>query len=109
MSSCPSRGDSCVTDPSSPRARRRGALFMLTLTRLKEYSREPGTIFWSIIFPILITLALGSAFQGQQQPRTVVGVVEGHGAAELARSIESHPLLAAQVLPEAEARRRLQS
>jgi ABC-type multidrug transport system permease subunit len=82
---------------------------MLTLTRLKEYSREPGTLFWSIIFPILITLALGSAFQGQQQPRTVVGVVEGHRAAELARSIESHPLLAAQVLPEAEARRRLQS
>ncbi|WP_224362057.1 ABC transporter permease [Hyalangium versicolor] len=98
-----------MTEPSSPQTRRHGALFMLTLTRLKEYSREPSTFFWSIIFPVLITLALGSAFKRQGQPELHVGVLEGPGAAELVQTLESHPLLTAQAFPEAEARLRLQS
>ena len=32
----------------------------LTLMRLRELSREPGTLFWVFGFPVLISIALGA-------------------------------------------------
>ncbi|MEI8201921.1 MAG: ABC transporter permease [Bacteroidota bacterium] len=34
----------------------------LLIIQFKEFFREPGALFWSFIFPILISLALGFAF-----------------------------------------------
>lgn len=38
------------------------ALFQLITIRFREFIREPGIIFWSIIFPILMAWVLGVAF-----------------------------------------------
>lgn len=38
-------------------------LWQLTLSRLRELSREPGTMFWAFGFPILLSVALGMAFK----------------------------------------------
>jgi ABC-type multidrug transport system permease subunit len=37
-------------------------LFQLTSAHFKEIIREPGVIFWGILFPILMSLGLGIAF-----------------------------------------------
>ncbi|HEX4510787.1 MAG TPA: ABC transporter permease, partial [Burkholderiaceae bacterium] len=74
-------------------------LFALTMARIREFVREPGAVFWTFGFPLLITVALGIAFRDQGPPRQVVAVVEGPRAAELAASLRADPLLAVEVLP----------
>lgn len=52
-------------------------LLILTSVELKEYIREPGIIFWAILFPILLALGLGMAFSGSgSQDRTVALLCE---------------------------------
>lgn len=38
-------------------------LVELTLARIREFVREPEAIFWVLIFPLLLTFALGIAFR----------------------------------------------
>ncbi len=53
-------------------------LILLVGVELKEYLREPGIIFWSIFFPILLALGLGIAFSGGAKPdKTVAWVCHG--------------------------------
>ena len=40
-------------------------LVELTLTRLREFLREPEAVFWVFFFPVLLAFALGIAFRGQ--------------------------------------------
>ena len=53
----------------------------LTLMRLRELSREPGTLFWVFGFPVLISIALGLAFRNSGPERVAVGVLPGVPAA----------------------------
>lgn len=45
---------------------RKNQLFQLTLIQFKEFFREPGALFWSFVFPILMAWGLGFAFQKKQ-------------------------------------------
>ena len=49
----------------------------LTLMRLREMRREPGTLFWVFGFPILISIALGLAFRSTGPEPIVVGALPG--------------------------------
>ena len=49
----------------------------LTLMRLRELRREPGTLFWVFGFPILISIALGLAFRRPGPSRSSVGALPG--------------------------------
>jgi ABC-type polysaccharide/polyol phosphate export permease len=49
----------------------------LTLMRLRELRREPGTLFWVFGFPILISIALGLAFRHTGPEPVVVGALPG--------------------------------
>jgi len=51
-------------------------VWQLTRARLRELSREPGTLFWAFGFPLLLTVGLGLAFKGGPQP-AAIGVLEG--------------------------------
>jgi ABC-type multidrug transport system permease subunit len=53
---------------------RRSALWQLTITRLREFIREPEALFWVFVFPILMALALGLAFRTGSEPLVIVGV-----------------------------------
>jgi len=68
-----------------------GPLRELIWSRLVEFCREPEVIFWVYGFPILMVLALGSAFRERpvETPRVAVVVArEGQGeAAEAARRL----------------------
>src|SRR5262245_19367949 len=49
----------------------------LTLMRLRELRREPGTLFWVFGFPILISIALGLAFRSTGPEPVTVGLLPG--------------------------------
>ena len=63
-------------------------LVELTLSRLREFLREPEALFWILVFPILMACALGVAFRKQGDEPVIVGVVDEQGrvAETLARS-----------------------
>src|SRR3569623_1923528 len=72
-------------------------LFALTMARIREFVREPGAVFWTFGFPLLITVALGIAFSNQGPPKQVVAVIEGPRAAELAAALKGARLLGMQL------------
>lgn len=54
-------------------------LYLLIIVEFKEYLREPGILFWSILFPILLALGLGMAFSGGgNQDRTIAVLCTSH-------------------------------
>ena len=72
------------------RAQRGGAstpLVELTLTRLREFVREPEALFWTFVFPILMAIALAVAFPGRSTP-TYVAVADGPDAARVRSALE---------------------
>ena len=55
------------------------SLYQLTATRLKLTLREPEAIFWIFIFPILLAVGLGIAFQ--EPPAGCASRSRNHAAA----------------------------
>lgn len=47
----------------------------LTLSRFREFLREPEAVFWVFAFPVLLACALGLAFRNQGTPDVLVGVL----------------------------------
>ncbi len=63
-------------------------LLLLTSVEFKEYLREPGTIFWAMLFPILLALGLGLAFSGGGALEKRVAVVCQNSRCELPREAD---------------------
>ena len=61
-------------------------LIELTWSRLREFGREPGAIFWTFGFPVLLAIGLGIAFRSRPVAEVRVAVV-GQGPA-LTRTVE---------------------
>jgi ABC-2 type transport system permease protein len=62
------------------RAARGGAhhpLIELTLARLREFVREPEALFWSFLFPIVMSVAMAIAFPSRGEQPVRVGVPPG--------------------------------
>ncbi|MEI6436161.1 MAG: ABC transporter permease [Bacteroidota bacterium] len=54
-------------------------LWQLILANIRELIREPGVLFWGIIFPILMSLGLGVAFTKKRDVITNIAVIgENH-------------------------------
>jgi ABC-2 type transport system permease protein len=94
---------------------RRSPLAQLILSRLREFWREPSTIFWVYGFPILMVVALGIAFRNRPAEQISVDVVAGPSAEEIATSLRKttgaaeRPPLAVSVQPRPQAQRRLRA
>jgi ABC-type multidrug transport system permease subunit len=67
-------------------------LWQLTLARWRSFYREPSTIFWAFVFPIVLAMALGIAFRNRPPEPVWAAVQTGDGAQgiylALARSSE---------------------
>jgi ABC-type multidrug transport system permease subunit len=85
-----------------------GALYQLTLARVREAVREPGVLFWVFGFPILLSVGLGLAFRGRGPEPVVVGLLDGPGAAEVEHALGAAGIKVERV-DEARARTRLRS
>jgi ABC transporter DrrB family efflux protein len=62
-------------------------LWQLTMTRFREFLREPEAVFWVFAFPVLLACALGLAFRSQGQPDVLAGVLAGPRAADVEASL----------------------
>lgn len=56
--------------------------------RLREFLREPEAMFWSFLFPIIMTCALGVAFSSSSDGRFIVGIAEGPGQAGVTSALQ---------------------
>ena len=92
--------------PSSPASARAGSpLWELTLARLRIFFREPGAVFWTFGFPLLLSVALGIAFRNRPADPALVAVV----SEELQRSLAADSQLRARLLDETAAREALRT
>lgn len=57
-------------------------LWQLTAALFREIIREPGVLFWGILFPILMSLGLGLAFTKKGDVIRKVGVISDSGISE---------------------------
>ena len=80
-------------------------LVQLTLTRIREFLREPEAVFWAVFFPILLAAGLGIAFAGK--PQTVLKVAAA--SPEIAKALKTEPGLDVTELPVEAARTALRN
>jgi ABC-type multidrug transport system permease subunit len=82
-------------------------LVALSGARIKEFLREPGALFWTCGFPLLITVALGIAFRSEGPQKSAVAVMASAAnqveAREVAALLAAEPGLSVQVLAPADA------
>jgi ABC-2 type transport system permease protein len=86
-----------------------GPLLALSGARIKQFLREPGALFWTFGFPLLITVALGTAFRNQGPTKSHVAVIAGPGNASglAASALAGERGLEVAILDAASAVRRL--
>jgi len=68
-----------------PRPWRHSALGQLVLARVREFYREPETLFWVYGFPILMVVLLGIAFRNKPVEQINLDVVAGPTADDVVR------------------------
>jgi ABC-type multidrug transport system permease subunit len=93
------------------KAERLHPLVELTLSRVREFIREPEAVFWVFIFPVLLAFALGIAFRNTAPQEILVAVESGVAqsgstrANEIAAALSRSPEIEASVVtPEAAAK-----
>jgi ABC-2 type transport system permease protein len=79
----------------------------LILGRIREFVREPETLFWVYGFPLLLTLGLGIAFRNRPQDQIFVDIQESVEAPKFADALRSRPEFVLAVHSPAECRDRL--
>src|SRR5262245_53820630 len=65
-------------------------LVELTLSRFREFVREPEAVFWVFAFPVIMTCALGIAFRSRGSEPVIAGVVTEAGADQIISALETH-------------------
>src|SRR6187455_3301166 len=71
----------------------------LTLTRLREFVREPEALFWTFVFPIVMTLVMAMAFPSRGARPVPVGIAEGDAAASVRQALANAPGIAVVDVP----------
>ena len=79
---------------SETRTTRLSAIRQMALLRLRLFYREPGAMFWTFGFPLVLSLVLGIAFRSRG-PEPVVVAVEAPADVPLARAERAHEILSA--------------
>jgi ABC-2 type transport system permease protein len=75
------------------RRQRLRAIVQLSLMRFRLFYREPGSMFWSFGFPIVLSLVLGIAFRNQK-PEPVLVAIEQPSDALAERAEHAREILA---------------
>lgn len=87
----------------------RSPLAFLVLSRIRESLRHPEAIFWTFVFPALLAVALGIAFQEDRSGPASVVVVASGTASPVAQALAADNALRVDLLDREEAEARLRS
>jgi ABC-type multidrug transport system permease subunit len=84
---------------------------LVEITRVKflEFVREPEAIFWVLVFPVLLSLALGIAFRSKPPEALAIAVQEVPGAEAARVALAADRALAPRTLSEAACREALRA
>jgi ABC-type multidrug transport system permease subunit len=77
------------------------------LARWRSFYREPGVLFWSFGFPLVLAIALGIAFRNRPPEPVLAGVVDGPSADAVLHELATSGDVRATKLDPAEADRAL--
>jgi ABC-type multidrug transport system permease subunit len=95
-----------VTD--APDARPNPVLTMFS-SRMKMFFREPSAVFWTFGFPIVLTIALGTAFRNRPPEAVRAAVERGPGAEQLLAALAGSREVKAELVDPGGATRALAS
>ena len=84
-------------------------ILQLTVSRLREFLREPEAVFWVFCFPIIMVVALGLAFRNQPVESVAVDLVDGTSSESLRQVLEKDERFRVQVHPAEASRERLRT
>ena len=84
-------------------------LLQLSKVKVLEFVREPEAIFWVLVFPILLSLALGIAFRTRKPEPLAIAVESGAEASKAVEALAADTSLRAKVLSPDEARESLRT
>jgi len=85
-------------------------LVRLIHVRILEFIREPEAIFWTFLFPVLMTAGLGIAFRSRpESPSKIAVLAAAPGAAETVKRLEGNPLVEAVLLDDSAAAKALRT
>jgi ABC-2 type transport system permease protein len=79
----------------------------LLKARLREFIREPETIFWVYAFPVLLAIGLGIAFRNRPAERVFVDIPQHAAAEEVAKNLKKLPDFVVAIHPRQECMDRL--
>jgi ABC-2 type transport system permease protein len=79
----------------------------LLKSRLREFIREPETIFWVYAFPVLLAVGLGIAFRNRPVERVFVDIQQHIAAEDVARNLKKVPDFVVAIHSKPECRDRL--
>jgi ABC-2 type transport system permease protein len=71
----------------------------LTLTRVREFLREPEALFWTFIFPIVMTVVMAMAFPSRGARPVMVGVADGESAMPVRQALAAVPGITVRDVP----------
>ncbi len=83
------------------------AIWAVTVTRLREFIRQPEAVFWVYGFPILMIVVLGIAFRNQGEETESIDIASGPGAEKIVEWLQVEPGVSAEILDESKGRERL--
>jgi ABC-2 type transport system permease protein len=79
----------------------------LLLARLREFWREPETLFWVYGFPLLLTVGLGIAFRNRPADQIYVDVANAPSAPAIAATLRNRPGFLVEIHPASACNERL--
>jgi ABC-2 type transport system permease protein len=82
-------------------------LIELTLARLREFIREPEALFWSFLFPIVMSVAMAIAFPSAGSQAVRVGVAPGAASDALRKTLAADPGIEVREVPPGQEPRQL--
>jgi ABC-type multidrug transport system permease subunit len=71
----------------------------LTLTRVREFVREPEAVFWAFIFPIVMSLVMATAFPSRDARPVPVAIAEGSAEAFVRQALTKAPGITVRDVP----------
>ena len=74
------------------------AIVQLTLSRFREFYREPEAVFWVFVFPILLAAGLGIAFRNRPAEASHIAVTQSAANSAIVDSLKKSPGVVVDVL-----------